>query len=378
MTSRTTLRVLVALLSLAATVLALEVPAYLGWIDWSDPVGLPHALRFTRLKPWDNPANVRDEELLFRHRPNSRFAGETPGDLVLLLGIATDRRYALDVAFDENGFRNPPGRTRADVVLIGDSFLEAGLVPFEETVPARLEAALAAPVANLACSGYGPQQERIVLERYGVPRRPKAVVWFFFEGNDLIDVGRYEEARRTGGMDPQRTRFRARSLAANLARRVGLLFERPRREDAEEARRRRGVFRRGPEPVSLYFAYAAQPLTEEDRVHLERTQAILRDADRITREAGARFLLAFAPTKFRVYEGLVDFEPGALCAGWRGNELPGLLEAFAGEAGIDWLDLTPVLRAAAERGELVHFEDDGHWSPRGNAVVAEAVGERLR
>lgn len=374
MSRRAPARVLAAALSLAATLLVLEIPAFLGWVDWSSVVGMPHALRFTHLKPWDNPANVRDEELLFRHKPGMRFRGETPGDLVDLFGIATDRKYPIDVEYDENGFRNPPGRTRADVVLIGDSFLEAGLVPREQTIAALLENDLGLIVSNLGCSGYGPQQEKIVLERYGLPLKPKAVVWFFFEGNDLLDVSRYEVARRTGGQDPRKTRFLARSLTANLARRIALLAERPPGEDADEARRRMGTIG----DSRIYFAFAGIPLSAEDRVNLAKLEETLRSAAESSQSAGSRFLLAFVPTKFRVHEGLAEFAADSLCSTWRSNELPKLLARIAGDAGIEWIDLTPPLRASAERGELPYFPDDGHWSPRGQAVAAAAVAERLR
>jgi len=374
MTRRILARVALAALALAATLLLLEIAAYLGWVDWSRVVGMPHALRFTHLKPWDNPANVRDEELLFRHRPGMRFQGETPGDLVDLYGIATDRKYPVDVAYDENGFRNPPGRTRADVVLIGDSFLEAGLVPAGETVAANLERALGATVQNLGCSGYGPQQEKIVLERYGLPLQPKTVVWFFFEGNDLLDVPRYEEARRTGGQDPGKTRFLARSLIANLARRIELIAERPRGQDSDEARRRMGEIG----STRIWFAFPGQPLSDADRASLAKAQETIRSAAEECRAAGARFLLVFVPTKFRVCEGFAAFAPDTLCATWHSNELPELLAGFAGEAGVEWIDLTLPLRAAAEGGELPYFPDDGHWSPRGHATAAAAIEERLR
>lgn len=374
MTRRAFARVLVVALSLAVTLVVLEIPAYLRWVDWSGVVGLPHALRFTHLKPWDNPANVRDEELLYRHRPGLHFQGETPGDLVDLYGLATDRKYQVDVAYDENGFRNPPGRTRADVVLVGDSFLEAGLVSFEETIPARLERALGVTVQNFGCSGYGPQQERIALERYGLPLRPKSIVWFFFEGNDLLDVPRYEEARRTGGQDPRKTRFLERSLVANLARRIALFVDRPRLRDSAEAERRMG--RSGS--TRIYFAFPGLPLSDEERASLVKAQDAIRSAAESSRAAGARFLLAFVPTKFRAHEGLVEFAPDALCATWRSNELPQLLARFAEDAGIEWIDLTPPLRASVEKGELPYFPDDGHWSPSGQAVAAAAIEARLR
>ena len=54
------------------------------------------------------------------------------------------------------------------------------------------------------------------------------------------------------------------------------------------------------------------------------------------------------------------------------------LSAFATARGIPLLDLTPDLRAAAERGEVVYDPEEQHWTARGNAVVAEALLRRLR
>jgi hypothetical protein len=128
----------------------------------------------------------------------------------------------------------------------------------------------------------------------------------------------------------------------------------------------------------IYFAFPGVPLTDADRASLVQAQAAIRSASEATKAAGARFLLAFVPTKFRVHEGLAAFAADSLCATWKSNELPELLARFAGEAGIEWIDLTPALRASAERGELPYFEDDGHWSPRGHAAVGAEVAERLR
>src|SRR5205807_430492 len=47
-------------------------------------------------------------------------------------------------------------------------------------------------VANLGQYDYGPVEELAVLRRYGLPLRPRIVVWMFFEGNDLVDVARYQ------------------------------------------------------------------------------------------------------------------------------------------------------------------------------------------
>ena len=103
--------------------------------------------------------------------------------------------YNVDVAYHRNGFRNDEDLTRADIVAIGDSFVEGAETPRSLTVVGELGRRLGVTVANLGQSGYGPQQELVVLRRYGLPLAPKNVVWFLFGGNDLSDVSAYEWRR---------------------------------------------------------------------------------------------------------------------------------------------------------------------------------------
>jgi hypothetical protein len=48
-------------------------------------------------------------------------------------------------------------------------------------------------VVNLGRGAYGPQQELIVLKRYGLAYRPRVVIWQLFEGNDLADARQFSE-----------------------------------------------------------------------------------------------------------------------------------------------------------------------------------------
>jgi hypothetical protein len=45
--------------------------------------------------------------------------------------------------------------------------------------------------------------------------------------------------------------------------------------------------------------------------------------------------------------------------------------------GIGYLDLTPMLVAAAKRGVISYYTDDSHWSPEGHQIAAEAIGQYL-
>jgi hypothetical protein len=371
---------LLSVLSAFVAVALLELPAVLGWIDYRQLISPPHSVMFTLDKPWERPTNRFDPELLSIHRPGIQFSGNTAGDLVNWLGIATDRRYEVSVQYDQNGFRNPRALDRADIAAIGDSFIEAGLVGDRDIVTSRLADAFGLQVANLGQGGYGPQQELIVLQRYALPLNPKLVIWFLFEGNDLLDVHRYEQLRADARNPTTSGSFLSRSATANSLRTLRWLLTPTPSADLPEAVRRSCRLRRSQpsDAETIYFAYPGAALTERDLSALSLTQQTLVNAQRAARQAGAEFVLVLIPTKFRVYHELCEFPAGAYGHSWRPNDLPGRLAALAGAIGMPYLDLTIAFRAAAENGPLTYFPDDGHWNASGHAVAADAVVEFVR
>src|SRR5262249_37749911 len=99
--------------------------------------------------------------------------------------------YRWDLRYDWHGFRNERDLERAGIVVIGDSFVESMTTPSESLVTSVLAKLRGETVANLGQYQYGPQQELVVLRRYGLPLRPHTVVWMFSEASDLADTIRY-------------------------------------------------------------------------------------------------------------------------------------------------------------------------------------------
>lgn len=98
-------------------------------------------------------------------------------------------QYAI-YASDEHGFRNPPGshaRVEVDAVLLGDSFVHGACV--ERDVGTLLRAR-GLRVLNLGQSGAGPLLELAIWAEFGVTAKPRALVWTYFEDNDLSDLHR--------------------------------------------------------------------------------------------------------------------------------------------------------------------------------------------
>jgi hypothetical protein len=91
---------------------------------------------------------------------------------------------------DEHGFNNPKGLWSADALqlaMVGDSFTHGACVPPNQNFAGVLREEYPA-ILNLGIHGSGPLAELATLREYLPPLRPKFVVWFYYEENDLLDL----------------------------------------------------------------------------------------------------------------------------------------------------------------------------------------------
>jgi len=115
------------------------------------------------------------------------------------IGLQRSEGHAL-VTINAGGFRGPetslakpPGTLR--VAVLGDSFVEAMHVPYDQTFCAVVERELArcplgghrVQVLNFGVSGYGSGQELLTLQQQALRYAPDVVLLAFFAGNDVSD-----------------------------------------------------------------------------------------------------------------------------------------------------------------------------------------------
>ncbi|MDP9198704.1 MAG: GDSL-type esterase/lipase family protein, partial [Pseudomonadota bacterium] len=285
----------------------------------------------------------------------------------------------VDLSYDDHGFRNPATHSRAHVAFIGDSYIEAVQTALGSTLPQLVASSTGLTVANLGLSGYGPQQELVVLERYALPLEPKVIVWAFYEGNDLADLQRYDELRPKLGSDvPTAPDLIDRTLSKNLLDTLYMRFKSC--EPSPKAQAQSGVFRdRDQRQTTLYFEGLSRPLSNAELDAFMRFASIIGRAQEQAVASGARLILLFVPTKFRVYRDLVQFPENSTGTHAELNDLPERLAALAAQLSppLEFFNLVDPFRSAAALGELVYLADDSHWTPTGHRIAATALEDLL-
>jgi hypothetical protein len=355
---------------------AAELLGVVGLVDYQVLLG-------TQGRAWfDRPGYVRDPELGYRHEAHYRERGSfVRGNIGGALCLPANPPEEFDLRYDQNGFRNDRDMERADVVVIGDSYVESPMLPNSALLTTALSQALGVPVANLGISGYGPEQELIVLKRYALNLRPKTIVWLFFEGNDLLQLDPEEKERGFAQVDAGTPldSYWMRSLTRSL-----LVLSKKAAQGCVPQHtylQYRGTFQEASgKQTEMFFWEKPVPLKPTDRLRLERFRSIVAEANELCRQQGIRFVVAFVPVSYRVHQGLANFEPSTSeMREWPLNNLPDEVEPMvrAISPDIAFVDLTHPLRAAAAAGVLTYLPDDTHWTAEGQRVAGQALHRQV-
>jgi lysophospholipase L1-like esterase len=306
------------------------------------------------------------------------------------------------LAWDADGLRVPAYTApRYPVVVVGDSFSEGASVarPF----PDGLATALGLPVRNLGVRATGPTEQALLVEALATEAPPDVLVMQFFGGNDfsdtdsftwrgefvlpavwrpqeaetplstrlwryayddsLVEVEKYPVyAETAAGLVPVNLlegylwayNVTAEAIAASYA-----LSETRRAWQAMAATTQAAcvIVLYVPSKEELYL-----PLIQPD----DRARIFDSPYRNVVQTEGDIFRLE--PDPDLTYEALVERLP-----------LVGDAVIAAAEAeGYRVLDLRPILRAAAQRGDLLFYDYDTHLKQRGHDLIARALAQAVR
>ena len=216
----------------------------------------------------------------------------------------------------------------------------------EDAWPAQLEATLGVTVQNYGTAGFGPQQERLVLEDFALRHHPRVVVLAFFAGNDIRDAEVFESVQR-GEQAPPRlgwpiktivtradtwflmsaiqasTRVWA-SAGSDRASVAGAPPDAPTVANGQPPSFSRGVFTAEVNGRTMRWALMPPYLSllnfDEHDLSARRGWTLIEEnlveMRRASRAAGADFVVAFIPFKSQVYLPLLErtFDRATLAA----------------------------------------------------------------
>jgi lysophospholipase L1-like esterase len=304
---------------------------------------------------------------------------------------------------DSRGFRNRQALDRADVVAVGDSFTEGNRVSDEDAWPEVLARNSKLSVYNLGISTLNLAEYLTNFVTYGLELKPRILIVMFFEGNDFV---------------PQKHAFRLKKK--------GLLADSPLKSALNNLLLRTfgPINADAPLPPNHALSWMPVVIRAEDTVHyysfkpgslndlLWTPQAFTHSPDwigtartlgemrQIAQANDIRFILAYAPVTSHVILPLIRDQVadkglhGFLAAG-NHHELPpatgfkdyvyalldtkeNVLREFCQTNGIEFISLTPMLRARMAAGEQVFYTYDMHWSPLGQRAVGKALAQYLQ
>ena len=327
--------------------------------------------------------NVRDEKLVFRTRPHFRMKRENyKGELYSDLYGVEAPSYAYEMTTDSSGFRNPEGRTTAEIVLLGDSTMEYGEND-EDSFSRRLERTSGITTLNFGLGHYGPFQYLELMQTYGLAARPRIVLFCYSEGTDLSDVHEYLHWKATG-------KYYNSLPPKNLLRRFLLVLEQlyVSRYGKDETRRYPLVeLELGNRHDPAVFGFLSDTRSSEEILASEEMgilRNLLREFRDLAVKSGTRPVVFYFPIAAHIYSAYTSERSDPDWLRMRSEQIAVranqelAVRQTVEDLGIPFLSISTVFENAAKEGKFLYYPFDTHWNSEGREIAAEYVAQKLK
>ena len=280
---------------------------------------------------------------------------------------------------DPHGFNNPTGvwvSGPVEIAAVGDSFTHGYCVPPEQNFVALIRDRHPATL-NLGIAGDGPLLMLATLTEYLTSLKPKVVLWFYFEGNDLIDLrNENKSAVLRSYLTDGHTQALLRQQDEIDRAMVG---EIPRlRAEGERLRTQRlnrplaeklinfAKLSTLRQQLGLVGGLEAGSMAPVERANMELFRDVLLQARTRVERWGGRLVFVYLPDWDR-YAGNTT-----MLAAKRGDVID-----TARSLGIPVIDTVDAFLAHGDPLSLFPFRRPGHYNAAGHRIVAEVVLKAL-
>jgi len=281
---------------------------------------------------------------------------------------------------DEHGFQNPKGMWESeliDIAALGDSFVHGYCVSPGKTFAALIRHAYTSSL-NLGMAGNGPLLMLATLKEYLPRYRPKIVLWFYYEENDLNNL---QVEKRSDLL----MRYLSADLNQGLLERQSdvdqeLIREIDRERARQEATRARRAANGNRIGRTLLGFIKLSSLRQQLRL-ISGTNA--EELERLADLEGPnmdlfREVLSQAKTQVGAWGGQLYFVYLPEWARYSGHNSWGKTKRgsvlqMVESLGIHMIDIDPAFRAHGDPLSLFPFRAPGHYNESGHRLVAQEV-----
>ena len=282
----------------------------------------------------------------------------------------------------EHALKKPAGVFR--ILVLGDSFMEALQVSYEQSFPRLLERALEqktgqrVEVINASVSGWGTDDELQYLNAYGMSWSPDLILVVMTLHNDISDNLRERFHTIKNGALVAQPVVPASFLQYKVVQLKSLLAARSHAFQLVNRARRSGEIRVAAGQLSSHVVELFRDGGDGSIARgVELTTLLLARMQALASADGRRVAVVLLPLAVQLsdekFQGLAQTATGSP----RGLDLERPQRMILGAAsrmGIPAIDLLPGFRAwTAGGGDAVFLEREGHWNERGHQLAVDIV-----
>ena len=334
--------------------------------------------------PFERLINHNDLLIGYRMLPGMREDIEGPGG-----------SYTVDIVslgFEDGiGFRDDGLTEPAYSIFLGDSFVWGYGVDLADTVSEQFERLTGKDAVNMGMtSGTSPTQYARLFSEYGSELRPKIAFFGFYVGNDFGDSVHFSDwvlsgkevsypvwnTIRAKGYSYKTWVIKTRQFFYNNSSLYRFVTDRISfSSDPEDPEFDANILHIDTDTLDLKL-HGRQLSTQWSKTgpqQIEIVRRAVRDIKRSGRKKRIKTVVFVIPTKEMVYQALFS-DPGLRnVVDLHYSTLLGILT----DEDLTYIDLLPIFRGAASRGEQLYFETDGHWTAAGHLLAATAIRDFL-